>query len=632
MAGLQRLQDAVNSVLMPVDARRDLPGMWTPTEAAADAPLASAAWRISTLVVRQLSAIAAVAVAAVVIGWPTAAVILALVVLAGGLDTAVNVHLLRRRDDIAQRPDQSAVLRLTTALAAGLAPVAVAAILWVSGPAELRIFCLAYLALSAVQAVPPVARLDRVELVRFAICLAAMPVLCLWDMVGPDGAVDARTVVQLVVALLMAGGLTAWVSQALAAVGRARVAVGEAEAARDEALEAAASRSAFIATLSHELRTPLNGILGMTQTLLDDDLSADQRARVQVLWDSGRTLTALLNDVLDLARMEAGKLEMAEGVESLADALGNTVSLYGPLAREKGTVLTLRSDPDLPEWLRIDGVRLRQCLANLVSNAVKFTDEGRVTVTARAYPVDGAPGMVEIEVVVADTGIGIAPEARARLFEPFAQGDPSIGRRFGGTGLGLDIARRIARMMQGDITCESAEGAGSTFTLTFRAPVATTPAEATAAARGAAGQGAVGPIRVLIVDDVETNRMVARLFLEPLGVSAVEMPDAERARDALREGGYEAALIDLRMPGVSGAALAAAVREGRAGEPDLPLIAISADPSLSPEDVADMGFDALVTKPLDQRGLQAAVWAALARRLAPFAERRRVPPRTPPSD
>lgn len=256
---------------------------------------------------------------------------------------------------------------------------------------------------------------------------------------------------------------------------------------------------------------------------------------------------------------------------------------------------------------------LRQCLANLVSNAMKFTEEGSVTVSVSATPAEPGPDGTDRWQVIcefADTGVGIGRDEQRGLFAPYAQADESIARRYGGTGLGLSITRSLADAMGGDVSVESAPGQGSTFRFRFLADAGAgtgrEPGDETAVR-------ALAARRVLVADDTQTNRMVIRLFLEPLGIETVEAEDGATALSALKRGGYDAALLDLDMPGMDGAELAARIRRGEAGQAELPLVAISG----SAEPRAPEGFDGYLAKPIDPGALRAALEAALAARGTP---------------
>ena len=228
----------------------------------------------------------------------------------------------------------------------------------------------------------------------------------------------------------------------------------ELKALKREAEAANQPKSTFLANISHEIRTPLNGVLGMAQVLALGDLSAEYREQVDVILESGKTLRALMDDVLDLSKIEAGRMELAPADKNLLHVLKRQYELWLPRAAEKGIDLRLSVADDVPVELHFDAIRFGQCLSNLISNAIKFTERGEVDIDVSARP---SPNGFEISTAVADTGIGMSAETAARLFTPFTQADSSISRRFGGTGLGLVIARKLAQLMGGDVALRSAE-------------------------------------------------------------------------------------------------------------------------------------------------------------------------------
>lgn len=383
--------------------------------------------------------------------------------------------------------------------------------------------------------------------------------------------------------------------------------------ARDAAERADRVKGALLATVSHELRTPLNGMLGMTQTLLQSDLAPGQRAQLEVVADSGRALNALLTDILDYSKLEAGKLSIRPAEDDLRRTVDEVARLYGPVAEKKGLELAVQFSPQIPARMVFDAVRVRQCLSNLVSNAVKFTEDGRVSVAIDAVPANPSPGGAPqrmVRMIVRDTGIGIPADRQPHLFQPFSQADFSIAPRYGGTGLGLSITRQLAESMGGTVSLNSVFGKGAEFRLTFLAGLTGEALEAGAPAAA----GDLAGRRVLIVDAAESNRMVMRLFLEPLGIQVAEAADTGEATAALQNGAIDAALLDLHLPGQDTAAIAEAVRHGRAGQPDIPLIAITTDGSGKAVPLGPDGFDASIRKPVDHRQLQSVLRAAIQRR------------------
>lgn len=423
--------------------------------------------------------------------------------------------------------------------------------------------------------------------------LAGKPMDLLTDMGG---------VVQ-VVYRPMSGGRFAAIS---ADVGALREREKELKVARRRAEAASEAKSSFLANVSHEIRTPLNGMLGMAQVLSASDLDASQREQTDAILDSGKTLVALLNDVLDLSKIEAGRMEIAPVDADLSHVMRRLDKLWQPAAEEKAIDLTLDLAASLPPRMKIDPVRVRQCVSNLISNAVKFTECGDVNVHV-SIPRSG-PNAGLVQVKVRDSGIGMDAETLDRLFTPFTQADGSTARKFGGTGLGLSISRKLARMMGGDVTAVSAPGQGSTFTFTFRAEAATQPAAAPGRPHAADGVAKSGPVCVLVVDDVPLNRKVARLFLEHQGWQASEAVHGEDALARLAAESFDLVLLDIHMPVMDGPETLRRIRASGAAWAEVPVIALTANAMAGDrERYEDMGMDGYVPKPIDQRELFAEI-------------------------
>jgi CheY-like chemotaxis protein len=328
-----------------------------------------------------------------------------------------------------------------------------------------------------------------------------------------------------------------------------------------------------------------------------------QRRQVETLRDSGQALLTILNDILDFSKMEAGKLELVAEDFDLQRVVGSVTALMAPRAREKGLALSASIASDVPTALRGDAGRLRQVLLNLVGNAIKFTDVGqvRVDVTQRGP----AEARVPREIRVRDTGIGIPPEAQARLFQEFTQVDASATRRYGGTGLGLAICRRIALAMGGEIAVDSRPGAGASFTVT----VSLERARAPLAAETDAAESAVTPLRILLAEDNAVNREVALGLLQRHGHSVTVVTDGAQAVATARGGGFDVILMHVHRPGMDGTAAPRIIGRVAAPAGRVPIVALSASVLKDEIDVCfEAGMDEFLAKPLDP--------AALARVLA----------------
>jgi PAS domain S-box-containing protein len=386
-------------------------------------------------------------------------------------------------------------------------------------------------------------------------------------------------------------------------------AADELAVARDQAVEASNMKSAFLANVSHEIRTPMNGVLGMTELLLDMGLTEPQRECAEQVTRSGEQMLSLINDILDISKIETGHLELELGDFDLDETVKETCSVAGALARSKGLRLDLEIDPGVPRRVRGDGRRLGQILLNLVSNAVKFTATGTIKVRVSAKP--GQHARTAIRVEVADTGIGMDPANLGRMFEPFTQADVSTTRQYGGTGLGLAIARELVELMGGTIGAESAPGHGSTFW--FEVVLSSALASATLPAATAETNVASGPVwlsspLVLVAEDSQINQIVAARSLERCGCRVEVVGDGREALNALEGRRYDAVLMNCQMPDMDGYQATAELRRREAGDRRTPVIAMTAHAMDGDRKrCLDAGMDDYVSKPMRHTALVAAL-------------------------
>jgi len=380
-----------------------------------------------------------------------------------------------------------------------------------------------------------------------------------------------------------------------------------ARAAQARAQAANRAKSDFVATISHEIRTPLNSILGFAALVADDPtLSTENRRRLDLVSRAGRSLAEIVGDLLDFAKVEAGRLDLTLTPVSPAALLRDAVDIVAPEAAAKGLYLRTMLEGEADAPLALDETRLRQVLLNVLANAVKFTSEGGVVARLTAGP---APGALRFEVT--DTGIGIAPEVQARLFQRFSQGDSSISRSYGGTGLGLAISKALVSAMDGEIGVESQLNHGARFWITLTAG----PCDPEAVAAGCCPAPEAAPERaahVLLVDDHPMNRELGMALLTLAGCEVTTANDGAQALEAVTTGGFDLVLMDVHMPGMDGLTATRAIRALPGPVAAIPIIALSAD--VLPEQIARCraaGMDDHVPKPIRREELFAALAQAL---------------------
>lgn len=371
------------------------------------------------------------------------------------------------------------------------------------------------------------------------------------------------------------------------------------------------SKTEFLANMSHEVRTPLNGVLGMAKMLEASQLDEDQKEALRVIRESGDVLMAVISEVLDLSKIDVGHVTLEPVSQPIVPVLTSCAELFRARAVERGNKLSVVVDPGIPRIASYDSVRVRQCVANLISNAVKFTRNGEIIVTLSSKPMED--GSI-VEVSVKDTGIGIAETDIPHLFQPFQQVGMGTAHMAGGTGLGLAISHRLAKLMGGELTVTSSLGKGSEFRLSFRAAVSeerpSGPTDETLPSSAAV----LDEIRALVVDDTQTNRIVLRSMMRALGAECLEAADGVAALALIQTEKFDVIMLDIWMPESNGFQVLQKVRELGGRLSSIPIIAVTADVVREQSDqYIARGFPGYLSKPIEMDDLAAIVRGSVSR-------------------
>jgi signal transduction histidine kinase/AmiR/NasT family two-component response regulator len=381
--------------------------------------------------------------------------------------------------------------------------------------------------------------------------------------------------------------------------------VHERTLAENEAKQSELAKSSFLAAMSHELRTPLNGVIGASQLLKVGELPSKKKELVDVVLHSSETLLELINNVLDLSRLDSNEIELESIPVDLRELLNSTAAPLGFQAREKGVKFSIVVEDDIPEWIQADPTRLRQVILNIVGNAVKFTNTGEISII-----VDTALERVRLKVT--DTGIGIPKQAQSSLFEPYVQADLATMRKFGGSGLGLTIVKKLVTAMGGKIVVDSVSGRGSTFTIFMPMKRVGAPKKKVAEKKDTR----LPKLSVVVADDNAVNRMVLSRMLEQDGHSVVTMSNGKEVLEYLPDHDVSLILMDLQMPVMDGVAAMRRIRSMRGRKSETPIIAVTANVvSETPEDVIKQGMNAFLSKPFMHSELREAMQQAVVKGL-----------------